>query len=169
MSDSLHQDVHGVPARVAAERTAPAAVNTWLSPPVSRRSAFARFGIVTLAGAGVAGCAVDDGGDQGPTEVEGEIASVDEVPVGGGIVDNDAEVVLTQPADGEFRGFTAICTHQGCTVSDVADGTINCACHGSRFSIEDASVVNGPATEPLTEYELTVQAGSISLVSGATG
>ncbi|MBA3264798.1 MAG: Rieske (2Fe-2S) protein, partial [Nocardioidaceae bacterium] len=38
----------------------------------------------------------------------------------------------------------------------VADGTINCPCHGSTFSIEDGSVVSGPATEPLAEAPLIV-------------
>ena len=42
-----------------------------------------------------------------------------------------------------------MCTHRGCLVATVADGTINCTCHGSKFSIDDGSVVNGPATSPL--------------------
>jgi Rieske Fe-S protein len=70
------------------------------------------------------------------------------VPVGGGII-LDETVVVTQPAEGEYRGFVPICTHQRCPVSGVQDGAIICPCHGSRFSIEDGSVLNGPATEAL--------------------
>ena len=64
---------------------------------------------------------------------------------------------MTQPADGEFKAFTAVCTHQGCIVATSTDGTINCDCHGSKFSIEDGSVENGPATSPLEEVEITVK------------
>lgn len=84
------------------------------------------------------------------------IASTDDVPEGGGFIVEDAEVVITQPTAGMFKGFTSVCTHQGCQVGEVADGTINCPCHGSKFSIEDGSVVNGPATEPLAEAPIIV-------------
>jgi Rieske Fe-S protein len=71
--------------------------------------------------------------------------------------------VVTQPTSGQFKCFTAVCTHQGCIVSDVSDGTINCACHGSQYSIEDGSVVQGPATFPLSEEKITVTGDQISL------
>ena len=58
---------------------------------------------------------------------------------------------MTQPTEGEFKCFTAVCTHQGCIVSSVQAGGIRCECHGSAFSIEDGSAVNPPATEPLDE------------------
>jgi Rieske Fe-S protein len=74
-----------------------------------------------------------------PPAADGLVATGD-VEVGGGVLVND-EVVITQPTEGEWRGFSAICTHQGCVVAGVSDGTINCNCHGSRFSIEDGSVV----------------------------
>ena len=74
----------------------------------------------------------------------------------------DAEkVVVTQPAEGEFKAFTAVCTHQGCVVGSVADNEISCPCHGSLFSAEDGSVVTGPATAPLTEIEVQVKGGSV--------
>ena len=55
-----------------------------------------------------------------------------DVPEGGGTILADQEVVVTQPTKGVFKAFTAICTHQGCTVTKVADGAIVCPCHGSR-------------------------------------
>jgi Rieske Fe-S protein len=82
------------------------------------------------------------------------LAATADVPVGGGVIAGG--VVVTQPTEGEFRGFSSTCTHQGCTVSSVADGVINCACHGSRFSAEDGSVENGPATAPLPEVPVSV-------------
>lgn len=90
------------------------------------------------------------------------IATTSEVPVGSGVVIGDSEVVITQPAEGEFKAFTSVCTHQGCAVGEVTD-TINCPCHGSRFSIEDGSVVDGPATSPLEEFPLAVDGDQISL------
>ncbi|WP_329560343.1 Rieske (2Fe-2S) protein [Kitasatospora sp. NBC_01266] len=91
------------------------------------------------------------------------LASTADIPVGGGTVFKEQEVVVTQPAPGEFKAFSAICTHRGCTVGDVTGGTINCPCHGSKFKISDGSVANGPATQPLAEAKVTVSGNSIAL------
>jgi Rieske Fe-S protein len=91
------------------------------------------------------------------------LTSTGDVPQGGGRIFADEKVVVTQPAAGEFKCFTAVCTHQGCVVSSVEDGSINCACHGSRFSIADGSVEAGPAPSPLSEVPISVQGKSISL------
>ena len=93
------------------------------------------------------------------------LAKTSEIKVGGGEVFNDQQVVVTQPKSGEFKCFTAVCTHQGCLVSDVSGGTINCNCHGSRYSIEDGSVVTGPATFPLSPEPITVSGQEITLDS----
>ncbi|GGJ80799.1 iron-sulfur protein [Pilimelia anulata] len=74
-----------------------------------------------------------------------------EVPVGGGVVLKDREVVVTQPTAGVYKGFSAKCTHQGCTVQAVTAGKIHCACHNSDFSITDGSVLGGPARAALPE------------------
>jgi Rieske Fe-S protein len=86
-----------------------------------------------------------------------------EVPVGGGVVYTSAKVVVTQPAKGEFKAFSAVCTHVGCLCNQVADGTINCPCHGSKFKITDGSVVAGPAPSPLPSEPITVSDGKILL------
>ncbi len=91
------------------------------------------------------------------------LAATADVPSGGGMVLPDDQVVITQPTDGEFKAFTAICTHQKCVVASVSDGTINCDCHGSKYSIEDGSVANGPATEGLEEIAITVDGDQITL------
>ena len=84
-----------------------------------------------------------------------------EVPVGGGKIIDGPNVVVTQPVAGTFKGFSAVCTHQGCIVATIANGTIDCPCHGSKFSIKDGSVVNGPAPSPLPTVAITVQGTSI--------
>ena len=44
------------------------------------------------------------------------VAQVSDIPVGGGVIIDEPAVVITQPAEGEVKAFTAICTHQGCLV-----------------------------------------------------
>ena len=90
----------------------------------------------------------------------GRSRATSDIEVGGGTIFADEQVVITQPTEGEFKCFTAVCTHQGCIVSSVSDGDINCECHGSAFSIDDGSVVTGPATKPLAEQQITVEGGS---------
>ena len=89
------------------------------------------------------------------------LASTSDVPVGGGKILADKKIVITQPKAGEFHGFSAVCTHAGCIVGTVSGGTINCPCHGSRFSITNGSVVNGPAPSPLPPVGIKVQGTSI--------
>ena len=101
-----------------------------------------------------------DAGGTGGGDPEVLVATAD-VPEGGGVILDDPEVVVTQPTAGEFVAFSSICTHEGCPVSDVANGTINCACHGSQFSVEDGSVVAGPAPAPLPPVEVTVDGTTV--------
>ena len=91
----------------------------------------------------------------------GALATKADIPVGGGVIFADAGVVVTQPEAGTFHGFTIVCTHQGCQVSAVTD-TIDCACHGSKYSLEDGSVVAGPAPAPLTDVPLDIEGNNIN-------
>jgi len=89
------------------------------------------------------------------------LALTSDVPVGGGKILADKKIVITQPRAGSFEAFTAVCTHQGCTVSSVSGGTVNCPCHGSKFSIANGSVVTGPAPSALAPVSIKVQGTSI--------
>ncbi|MFD4543950.1 Rieske (2Fe-2S) protein [Streptomyces bauhiniae] len=91
------------------------------------------------------------------------LGSVSEIPEGGGKIFAAEKVVVTQPKKGEYKAFSAICTHQGCTVNKVADGTIDCPCHGSKFHIADGSVAHGPATEALAAKEIMVHGNTVHL------
>lgn len=100
------------------------------------------------------------------TEAGGEIlGKAVDIPVNGGVVFRDKKIVVTQPAKGDYKGFSAVCTHQGCVVNDVAAGTINCNCHGSKFAL-DGAVDTGPATKPLPPVAVSVDENG-NLVTGA--
>jgi Rieske Fe-S protein len=91
------------------------------------------------------------------------VVAVADVPVGGGVVVVAEKLVVTQPVQGDFKGFDSTCTHQGCQVAEVSDGEIKCPCHGSRYSIEDGSVVGGPALAPLAEKGVAVEGDQVVL------
>jgi Rieske Fe-S protein len=101
------------------------------------------------------------GAAHGSAPVAAALATTSEVPEGGGKIIDGKNIVITQPQAGSFKAFTAVCTHQGCIVNSVADGTIDCPCHGSKFSIKDGSVVNGPASSPLAPVAIKVDGTSI--------
>lgn len=93
----------------------------------------------------------------------GAIAAVADIPVGGGLVLENEAVVLTQPTAGDVKAFSAICTHQGCLVSEVVENEIVCPCHGSRFSAVDGAVITGPAQAPLASAGIVLDGGSVVL------
>ncbi|MFJ8361273.1 Rieske (2Fe-2S) protein [Streptomyces sp. NPDC093984] len=91
------------------------------------------------------------------------LAKTSDIPEGGGKVFADQGVVVTQPSAGTFKAFSSKCTHAGCAVKDIANGVINCPCHGSQFSATDGSVKKGPATQPLPAAKITVSGDEIKL------
>ncbi|WP_435768619.1 Rieske (2Fe-2S) protein [Nocardioides sp. SYSU DS0651] len=134
---------------------------SWVAGPrTSRRIIFSGLGALGVAAA-LAGCAGDGGDDDAAAEPGTELAATSEVPVGGGVVLTDQKVVLTQPSEGQFKAFTAVCTHQQLTVTSVADGEIRCANHGSSFSAETGEVQGGPAPSALEEVAIEVRDGRI--------
>jgi Rieske Fe-S protein len=106
--------------------------------------------------------APNDTGDTGGSGGT-KLAAASAIPVGGGAIFASQGVVVTQPSEGTFKGFSATCTHQGCPLADVTGGTINCSCHNSKFSIEDGSVKQGPASKALAEKTVTKDGDDILL------
>ena len=109
---------------------------------------------------GVPGPPPDPSGGSGGRGTK--LGPASDVPVGGGKIYETVEVVVTQPTAGDYRGFTSICTHTGCDVTEVADGTIECPCHGSRFHL-DGTVANGPAPRPLPARPVKIVDGQLVL------
>ncbi len=149
----------------------------------SERATSRRNVIYGVAAAGVAvpllAACGDDGGE--PADVAGTsepgtagtpagggasggvTVKASDVPEGGGTILEQEKLVVTQPKAGEFKAFTAVCTHQQCVVAQVEDGEILCPCHFSRFSIDDGSVVDGPAPKALAERTVTVNGDELSI------
>lgn len=102
--------------------------------------------------------------DPSPSESESAAAAAtvlgaaSAIEIGGGAkftIGKDT-VIVTQPQAGEFVGFDARCTHQGCVVTGVSDGEIRCGCHGARFDIASGEVRGGPAESPLKGVRISV-------------
>jgi Rieske Fe-S protein len=131
---------------------------------ISRRRTLTGAAVVGVGAPLLAACGGDDeGSTDTPDVAAGEaLGPTADVPVGGGKIYADQKVVVTQPTEGDFRGFSATCTHQSCLVAEIKGGTINCTCHGSKFSIEDGSVSTGPATSPLPPVDVTVDGDQIT-------
>ena len=64
---------------------------------------------------------------------------ISDIPVGGGAIYDQKEVVVTQPTAGVFKVFDIHCTHEQCFVTDITDGLIICPCHGSEFAIDSGA------------------------------
>ncbi|MGW3625147.1 Rieske (2Fe-2S) protein [Streptomyces sp. NPDC000880] len=131
------------------------------SRTVTRRTVVAAVGGAGLTVALTACGGSDDGGQKAAGDAGKVLAKTADIPEGGGKVIGD--VVVTQPKAGEFKAFSSKCTHQGCAVKDVANGVINCPCHGSLFNAADGSVKQGPATSPLPPASITVDGDTIKL------
>jgi Rieske Fe-S protein len=156
-------------------------------PGTSRRSLLAAAGAVGAAGI-VAACGGGSetadpadtstsaasptesaAGSSPPAAGGGEaLAKTSDVPVGGALFLEGPNVVLTQPATGDFKAFSSICTHQSCPINRVAESTLICQCHFSAFKITDGSPTTnpengrrGPAPSPLKEIRITVEGDSV--------
>jgi Rieske Fe-S protein len=142
--------------------------------PISRRTLIVNAGLAAAALAGVSSCTNYGTGPVGepsaaatseaPTGGAGNAltAMAADIPIGTGKIFPDAETVITQPTKGEFKAFNSICTHQACPVATVTD-TINCDCHGSKYSITDGSVINPPAPKPLPPKTIKIDGDTLTV------
>ncbi|MFF0303251.1 Rieske (2Fe-2S) protein [Streptomyces sp. NPDC004562] len=137
-------------------------------PGPSRRTVVAAVGAAGLAVA-LTACGAEDEASGSSTEQGAAagggaaLAKAADIPEGGGKVFDAEKVVVSQPAAGDFKAFSTICTHQKCPMTDLKEDTLSCACHGSQFSVLDGSVKKGPATKPLEEKKVSVSGDSITL------
>lgn len=146
-------------------------------PGIPRRRLLLGAGIVGAALAGCSTAPVDfDSNEEGTKIVGGEVpspspgtggillAATTAIPVGGGMIFPDDNMLVTQPTAGQFKGFYAYCTHLACMLDKIADGKIYCPCHGSTFSVTDGAALTGPATQPLPPVPIKVTNGNVMLL-----
>ena len=143
-------------------------------PQPSRRQVVAAVvgagGLVALAacssgssaagGSGSGGGAASSGGAGGAGTV---LTPLSAVPVGSAVAAKDASggpVLVAQPTSGKVVAFSAICTHQGCTVAP-AGTKFQCPCHGSQYDAATGAVLRGPAPRPLTPVPVHVTGGNV--------
>lgn len=126
----------------------------------SRRTLIASVGLAGLTTAALQGCSSPENVAAGPVSLPAT-----DVPVGSGLIVKNSEFVVTQPTEGSFKAFDRTCPHQGCPVSEVVKTDIVCNCHGSRFSITDGSVVQGPAATGLTPAKVSEASGTLTVTS----
>ncbi|MDH6117198.1 Rieske Fe-S protein [Kitasatospora sp. GAS204A] len=138
--------------------------------PTTSRRALLCCGAAVLAGGSVlavAGCGPTDNIAKGDAKAASsgpvDLGPASAVPVGGGKVFADQRIVVTQPSAGQYKAFSARCTHAGCLVDQVTSKVIQCPCHGSQFNMADGTVANGPAASPLPAYQVTVSGGNLTV------
>lgn len=91
----------------------------------------------------------DEAEPAAPDSADPPLVSLQGLPIGGGVVLGERKIVVTRDSSDAIHAFSAVCTHQGCAITTVSDGTINCLCHGSKFDMNTGRPVAGPATSPL--------------------
>ena len=92
-----------------------------------------------------------------------EIAQISRVPAGAAatFTDSGNPAVLVHLPNGKFAAYSAVCTHQGCTVV-YQNGQLLCPCHGSVFDpSKGGAVLSGPAPSPLPQIPVKVKSGGI--------
>jgi Rieske Fe-S protein len=114
-------------------------------------------------GSAVAACSSDPSPSGGTGTGASVTVNASDVPVGGGTILSDQQVVVTQPSQGVYKAFSAVCTHQGCLVGSVTNGQIVCPCHNSGFSAADGSVLFGPARASLAAVSLKKNGGTLTV------
>ncbi|MFI6643623.1 Rieske (2Fe-2S) protein [Streptomyces sp. NPDC050504] len=132
--------------------------------PTPRRTVLKGAALAGAAGMGVAACSTESklGHAESPTPTAPvTLGSPDEVPVGGAKLYREERVMVSCPAKGQYKAFSAQCTHAGCALDKIVEGHGNCPCHGSRFDVMTGKAVKGPATVPLPAVPVRVEGGKL--------
>jgi nitrite reductase/ring-hydroxylating ferredoxin subunit/uncharacterized membrane protein len=105
---------------------------------------------------------------QYPVEEWTEVLDDGELPEGEAKLVNAAgnEVMLYRTG-GAVCALAEHCTHAGGPLHEGSfeAGRVTCPWHGSRFNLDDGSLVRGPATAPQPSYEARVREGKIEVRS----
>lgn len=120
-------------------------------------------GSETGGGSGGGASSSASGSTSGMQDSGQAIAAASDVAAGSALAfkDGGSDAVLVHLDSGDFVAYSAICTHQSCTVA-YQDGQLACPCHGSIFDpANGGAVVNPPAQQPLPEIPVEVRDGQV--------
>lgn len=138
------------------------------TPEMTRRVLLSAIGVAALASTGcTSGGGIPETADPSTAGTAASdrviLGPVADIPVGGGVIYEIVDVVVTQPEPGTYQAFTAVCPHLGCLVGEVDAAGILCRCHGSRFALSSGDVVAGPSSTGLREVDVRVEDGLLIL------
>jgi cytochrome b6-f complex iron-sulfur subunit len=91
------------------------------------------------------------------------LATLSSIKVGEAIsvkLPNGKPGIVARPTADTAVAFSAICTHQGCTVKP-AGNKLDCPCHGSVYNALTGAVINPPAPAPLPKVDVVVKDGKV--------
>ncbi len=89
--------------------------------------------------------------------------NIEELPPNSGKIFRFGEKagILIRTPTGEFKAFTATCTHLSCTVQYRSDlSHIWCACHNGHYDLNGKNI-SGPPPRPLEEFSVFVRGKEI--------
>ena len=133
------------------------------TPCLRRRTLLSAAGLVGASATVLSAC----GGAGAPTVsgttgADGSVRyALGDIEVGASAYDSRERIILSRPEEGTVVAFDATCPHQGCAVSEVADGALVCPCHDSSFDATTGAPLAGPAVTGLTVLPSTLEGEEI--------
>jgi thiosulfate dehydrogenase [quinone] large subunit len=123
--------------------------------------AFAGLGNIFAKPAKIASGAAKVVTKQGGGAPANSIATISDLNVGSALqikLESGEPGILIRTATDAVCAFSAVCTHEGCTVDyDTASKELICPCHGARFDpLQNGKAVAGPTRTPLAELPVKI-------------
>lgn len=134
-----------------------------MSASPDRRTVLRGAALAGVACFGAAACAAGgtESGTRPSSDAPVELGPASEVPVGGAKIYAEQRLLVSQPAKGEFKCFSTVCTHAGAVLNKIEKDQSVCPLHGSRFMVATGEVAEGPASRPLEEVPVKAKDGKL--------
>ncbi|GGZ43534.1 (Fe-S)-binding protein [Streptomyces inusitatus] len=132
--------------------------------PAARRTVLKGAALAGAAGLGAAACAPGERAARPKNPVPTapvDLGEADAVPVGGAMLYREQRLLVSRQAEGQYKAFSAQCTHGGCVLTKIIANEGKCPCHGSRFDVNTGKVVSGLATVDLPEVPIKTEGGML--------
>lgn len=113
--------------------------------------------------AGAGGTGTGGTSPSGASGAAAPLAKLSDIKVGEAVSatgPSGAKLIIARPTESTVAAFSAICTHQGCTVVP-AGKELDCPCHGSVYNATTGAVLQGPAMRSLPPVSVTLSGDEI--------